>query len=86
MGKNHWKRFINYERVLFSFWIISFLVSLVNERLLNSIVPNEVAAYIFWLSLGLYLGFILCKHEYHHALKLQHEQLMVNESEKNTSL
>lgn len=64
MIKNYWKRFSNYEKSLAAFFIISIILDVVNNRLLNSFIPTEIVGYLFWLSLGLYLGFKLCKYEF----------------------
>ena len=83
---SHWKRFWNYEKAVLAFLAIGFLSEPINKELLNASIPTAITAFLFWLSLGLYLGFILCKHEYHRALKLQHSQPLENESNETTLL
>lgn len=82
MGKNHWRRFVNCEKVVLAFLGIGMFSDVINKELLQSKIPSEIIGYLFWLSLGLYLGFILCKHEYMRALKLYHEQQAKDESNK----
>jgi len=60
---NYWKRFNIYEKSLAAFFIINILLKIINDKLLNFIIPEQIISYLFWLSLGLYLGFKLCKYE-----------------------
>ena len=74
MIKDHWKRFVNYEKGLALFFIISIFFDIVNEKFLNSQVPAEIIGYMFWLTLGLYLGFRLCKYEFRRVWAIMHEE------------
>ena len=74
MIKNYWKRFNNYEKTLAAFFVINVFLDVINKKLLNSIIPIEIVGYSFWLSLGLYLGFRLCKYEYGRITKMQIEE------------
>ncbi len=78
----HAKRFVKYKRATRVFLCIGFFADFINKKLLHSMVPNEIPSYIFWLSLGLYLGFLLCEHEYQHAWELYHAQLEKDESDQ----
>ena len=64
MIKNYWKRFSNYEKTITGFFMINIVFDIINKKLLESRVPTEIVGYMFWLSLGLFLGFRLCKYEY----------------------
>lgn len=64
MIKDNWKRFNFYEKFFAAFFIINLFLDVLNRKLLNSSIPSEIVGYLFWLSLGLYLGFQLCKYEY----------------------
>ncbi len=66
--KDRWQRFYNYHKAIVIFFGISFVFTLVNEKML--LVPFELSGYFFWLSLGLYLGFRLCWYEYSRVRKL----------------
>jgi len=69
MVKSHWKRFSFYERGLTFFFMINIFLDVINDKLLDSVIPGEIVGYLFWLSLGLYLGFRLCKYEYGNVIK-----------------
>ena len=85
MVKDHWKRFVRYKRALTVFLCIGFFADFINKKLLHSMVPSEIISYLFWLSLGLYLGYIFSKHECVHAFKLYHAQQEKDESDKISS-
>ncbi len=70
MKKNSWKRFSFYDKLLALFLMINIFLDVINTELLNSAIPSEIVGYLFWLSLGLYLGFSLCKYEYSRTLKV----------------
>ncbi len=69
MVKNAWKVFNIYERGLALFFMVNLFLDVINKKILNSIIPAEIIGYSFWLSLGLYLGFLLCKKETKRAWK-----------------
>jgi hypothetical protein len=69
MNKNSWKRFAIYQKILAIFFIFNLLLTIVSKKLSTPIIPFNISTYLFWLSLGLYLGFQLCKHEYSNAMK-----------------
>lgn len=64
MNTKYWKRFNIYQQGLALFFIVSLVFDIINKKLLESRVPTEIVGYMFWLSLGLFLGFRLCKYEY----------------------
>lgn len=74
MNRNYWKQFNIYEKGLALFFMINIVFDFINKKLLNSVVPKEIVGFMFWLSLGLYLGFQLCKYEYKRVLKKQWEE------------
>ena len=68
MNRN-WRAFNIYEGSTAIFFMFSAVLYVVNLKLNKPVVPIEIGGYIFWLSLGLYLGFRLCKKAYTNALK-----------------
>ena len=74
MNKGYWTRFNNYEKSLAAFFMLNIFLDVINKKLLGSAIPTEIVSYLFWLSLGLYLGFRLCKYEYGNAIKKNEEQ------------
>jgi len=71
--KNYWKRFTLFDKGLAVFFMINLFLDVINKRVLNSAIPSEIVGYLFWLSLGLFLGFKLCKYEYSRTLKKHSE-------------
>lgn len=61
--KNNWKRFSVIENILMVFFSINILLNSINNYLFNKAIPVEIVHYLFWLSLGLFIGFKLCKYE-----------------------
>lgn len=72
--KNYWKRFSYFDMGLTLFFMINLFLDILNKNLLNSAIPSEIVGYLFWLSLGLFLGFKLCKYEYSQTLRKQSEE------------
>ena len=73
MIKNYWKRFSYFDKSIDAFFLVNIFLDVINKRALNSAIPSEIVGYLFWLSLGLFLGFELCKYEYSRALKKHSE-------------
>ena len=73
MVKNYWKRLSYYDKVLAMFFMINIFLDIINKKVLNSVIPNEIIGYLFWISLGLYLGFQICKYEFKRVLKNMNE-------------
>ena len=69
MIKNYWKRFSYFDKGLAAFFMVNLFLDVINKKLLGSVIPTEIVGYLFWLSLGLYLGFRLCRYEYSRTLK-----------------
>ncbi len=63
------KRFRIYEGTIAIFFFINMIFYIINMNYLNYWFPKDIAGYIFWLSLGLYLGFQLCKYEVNRVMK-----------------
>lgn len=59
-----WKRLKIFEAIVSGNFLFSLFLYIVNEDYLEYAIPKDIAGYIFWLSLGLYLGFRLCKYEF----------------------
>jgi hypothetical protein len=58
-----WKRIKIYYWAIVGYLILNVLFYIVNKELNYSVIPEDIGGYLFWLSLGLYLGFELCMHE-----------------------
>jgi cadmium resistance protein CadD (predicted permease) len=69
-----WKRLNIYEGMVYLSFICIMLLCIVNQEFLNYIVPKDIAGYLFWLSLGLLLGFQLCKYEMKRVWKKSWEE------------
>ncbi len=63
MDKKNWKIFSYYESGITLFFCINIIIDIINERILDKVISKEILTYSFWLSLGLFLGFRLCKYE-----------------------
>jgi hypothetical protein len=72
--KNYWKRFSYFDKGLTVFFMINLFLDILNKKTLNSEIPSEIVGYLFWLSLGLFLGFKLCKYEYNQTLRKHLEE------------
>ncbi len=66
--KFNWKRFKLYEILVHSFFVVCCLFFTLNDIAFNYLIPNEIAGYFIWLSLGIMLGFILCQYEINRVL------------------
>lgn len=64
-----WKRLNMYEGIIAVNFILNIVIYILNEDFFRYAIPKEIASYIFWLSLGLYLGFQWCKYEVKRVLK-----------------
>ena len=59
-----WQKFKIYNRIITLFFMFNVIFYIINRDFLKYIVPEDIAGYMFWLSLGLYLGFQLCTYEF----------------------
>lgn len=41
--------------------MLGVVLDVINEKLLDSYLPSEFVGYFFWFSLGLFLGYKICK-------------------------
>ena len=69
MDKNRWKRFSFFEKGITLLLISCILFDLFLELKTFPAIINEIVDNCLWLSIGLYAGFRLCKHEYKKALR-----------------
>lgn len=65
-----WKRFNFYEGVIALFFLFNLLLTILNKEY-GYFIPKHITDYSFWLSLGFYLGFQLCKFEMKRQLQKQ---------------
>ena len=59
-----WKRFGNIERATAVFLMVALLLKFFEQDLLDKPSIPPIIDYLFWFSLGIYLGFLLCKTEF----------------------
>lgn len=78
MIEKNWKRFSYFDKGLAALFIINIFLNVFNDKILKSLIPLEIISYSFWLSLGLYLGFQLCKYEYKRAMNIKKQNHMNN--------
>lgn len=64
MPKNKFKRILILDRTLALICMLNILFGILNEFFFKLNLPENVQGYIFFLSSGLYLGFLICKNEY----------------------
>ena len=55
------RRFTIYQRSIEIFFMLNLCLHPINKELLHEVIPFEIIGYSFWLSLGLYIGFMACK-------------------------
>jgi hypothetical protein len=58
-----WKRFIIYEGIVSYNFLLNIGLFIANKEFLNNFIPDDIERTLFFLSLGLYIGFQICKHE-----------------------
>jgi hypothetical protein len=52
-----------YEKIIGLFLLFNIIYYPINEDYLNFIIPKDFCSYMYWLSIGLFLGFKLYKYE-----------------------
>ncbi len=67
------KRFKISEKIIVIIFVISLYFYIFNKDFLYSFFSEKISGYFFWLSLGLFLGFQLCKYELIRVLKKDSE-------------
>ncbi len=69
MNRLDWRRFHFFELSLIILLIVITIIHLIGRELIFSNFLSDVLNFSFFFSLGLYLGFRLCKREYSRLLK-----------------
>lgn len=62
MTPKKWHQISLFNKVVSVFLILNIVLKIINDKLLNQSIPEDIIGYLFWLSLGIYLGFQLCKY------------------------
>jgi hypothetical protein len=57
------KSYFSFKNAVLLFFILNLLFDLINEKILNSFFSKELVSYMFWLSIGLLLGYRLSEWE-----------------------
>lgn len=63
-NNKNWKRFSIIDKGFALLFILSIILNSFCTELIESDLANTIFSYMFWLSMGLFIGFQLCKHEY----------------------
>jgi hypothetical protein len=64
MKVNNYQRILNIEKGLMLFSAVSIIFPILNENFFNFQIPQFIEGYVFFLSTGLYIGFLICRIEY----------------------
>lgn len=48
---------------------LSIVFNIINKKVLDHIVPNQIVGYAFFFFLGLYIGLIVCKNTFQKYIK-----------------
>jgi len=67
--KAPWKLYKRIELILYVFFAINFIFCNWNNFNSKPVIPKEIGGYFFWLSLGLIMGFSICKYETNRVLR-----------------
>lgn len=82
MNKGIWKRFFVYETSLMIFSILNIIFTCISNKQLRIEIPENIRGYLFFLSIGLYFGFLVCKKEYKRVIdKIDSNQLVPKQPE-----
>ncbi len=73
-----WKRFLFFEKAISYFFIANLIFIIVNQEF-QLRFPADIQSGLFFLSLGLYLGFVICKNEFIKAQKKRHTNYLHNQ-------
>jgi hypothetical protein len=68
MDKN-WRVFKIYQSVIELFFAFCMVLAATVKIVKKTLLPPNIVGYLFWFSLGIYLGFQLCKYIYNKELK-----------------
>lgn len=55
------ERFNLYENIIAVLFMIGIVLDVINKKLLKNLIPEEIVGYFFWFTLGLFLGYKICK-------------------------
>jgi hypothetical protein len=64
MTNTSYKRLLLFEKGFTVFFLINFAIMVLCKNILLSVFPQDIRNYFFWLSMGLYIGFLVCKNEF----------------------
>ena len=84
MIKNIGRRLNIYEGIIAISFMCIMVLCIINQEAINYAIPKEIAGYIFFLSLGLCLGFWLYKYEYIRIWKKMKAEEQKNKTGKQT--
>ena len=73
-----WKRFVRIENLIQMLLIISILTPILTQIFFKFKIPMKIQGYVFFLSLGLFVGFEMSKNEYRRALRKKNEDINSN--------
>jgi len=73
-----------YEIIIWIYLLLNIFFYPINKDELNYLVSKEVSIYSYWLSVGLIIGFKLCRYELMKILKKRYQR--ENEIKKNLPL
>lgn len=72
-----WKRLLFYEKAISYFFVANLIFIIVNQEF-QLRFPRDIQSGLFFLSLGLYLGFLICKNEYTRSQKKRNSNYLQN--------
>ncbi len=55
------ERFNLYENIIAVLFMIGIVLDVINKKVLKNLIPEEIVGYFFWFTLGLFLGYKICK-------------------------
>ena len=73
-----WKRYAKIEKLFQTLLIISILFPIIIKLFFKFNMPIKIQGFIFFLSLGLFLGFKISEIEYEKALRKENENIKKN--------
>jgi len=73
-----WKRYVRIEKIFQLLLIISILTPILTQFFFKFKIPIKIQGDIFFLSLGLFVGFEISKNEYTRALRKKNEDIKSN--------
>lgn len=78
-----WKRLKLYEGIISIILLLNIIFYVINNEYLKYLIPKEVNDYMFWLSIGLWLGFNWCKYEVRRVLNIKNSKEFAKSSSTN---